>query len=165
MIVLPGRSAPDASAASIMDLPMRSLIEPPGFWLSSFRNSRHGPASSFFTSCIGVLPIASSTLPKTGGAIVVVVMRSPFVADRQCRSPAAGVQAASCLLRAALQYDQRPVCAVAGLGGMEFARHLLPLPRLVVGKERVAFDRHVHPREIDAVGPVHRGAEDLLAAD
>ena len=62
MMVPPGSSVPSRSAASIIDLPMRSLIEPPGFWFSSFRNSRHGPASSFLASMSGVLPMLSSTL-------------------------------------------------------------------------------------------------------
>jgi hypothetical protein len=57
-----GPSRPSASAASIMDLPMRSLIEPPGLRSSSFRNSRQGPVSMRVTSCIGVLPMASSTV-------------------------------------------------------------------------------------------------------
>jgi hypothetical protein len=44
-IVPPGFNAPRRSAASIIDKPMRSLIEPPGFAYSSFRNSSHGPVS------------------------------------------------------------------------------------------------------------------------
>ena len=40
--------------------PTRSLIEPPGFWFSSFRNSWHGPVSSRRTASIGVRPIISS---------------------------------------------------------------------------------------------------------
>jgi hypothetical protein len=33
---LPGSSSPEASAVSSMDFAMRSLIEPDGFWPSSF---------------------------------------------------------------------------------------------------------------------------------
>src|SRR3546814_1281051 len=42
-MVPPGRSRPSFSAASIMARPMRSLIDPAGFWFSSFTNNRHGP--------------------------------------------------------------------------------------------------------------------------
>ena len=41
---------------------MRSLIDPPGFWLSSLTNSRQGPVSSRVISTSGVLPISSITL-------------------------------------------------------------------------------------------------------
>src|SRR5262245_38926359 len=44
-----------------MATPIRSLIEPPGFCDSSFRNSRQGPVSKRVTSTSGVLPIRSST--------------------------------------------------------------------------------------------------------
>ena len=43
--VPPGCRRPSRSAASIIARPMRSLIEPPGFCDSSFRNSVHGPVS------------------------------------------------------------------------------------------------------------------------
>ncbi len=61
--VPPGLSEPSRSAASTIDSAMRSLIEPPGFWFSSFRNSLHLPVSSRFTSTSGVPPIISSTFP------------------------------------------------------------------------------------------------------
>ena len=54
-------SRPSFSAASIIDSAMRSLIEPPGFWLSSLTNSRHGPVSNFLSSTTGVWPMRSST--------------------------------------------------------------------------------------------------------
>ncbi len=41
---------------------MRSLMDPPGFWLSSLTKSRHGPVSSRVISTSGVLPISSITL-------------------------------------------------------------------------------------------------------
>jgi hypothetical protein len=66
-IVLPGLILPSRSAASIIESPIRSLIEPAGFWFSSFRNSRQGPASSFVASIIGVLPIIART-ERTGAA-------------------------------------------------------------------------------------------------
>jgi hypothetical protein len=56
-LILPARSAP-----SIIDKPMRSLIEPPGLALSSFRNSSHTPVSRRWAFTIGVRPISSSTL-------------------------------------------------------------------------------------------------------
>src|SRR5690606_35713741 len=62
-MVPPGLRKPSFSAAAIIDRAMRSLIDPPGFWLSNFRNSRHGPVSIFVTSTIGVLPIRSSSEP------------------------------------------------------------------------------------------------------
>jgi hypothetical protein len=67
MIVPPGLRLPSASAASIIERATRSLIEPPGFWFSSFRNSRQGPVSRLRTSIIGVWPIRSSAEPTTGG--------------------------------------------------------------------------------------------------
>src|SRR5690348_15455998 len=47
------------------DRPMRSLIEPVGFWFSSLTKSRHGPVSNRVSSTSGVLPIESSTLRWT----------------------------------------------------------------------------------------------------
>ena len=41
----PGPIFPSRSAASIIERPMRSLIDPPGFCDSSFRRSVHGPVS------------------------------------------------------------------------------------------------------------------------
>ena len=51
---------------------IRSLIEPPGFWDSSFSSRRHFPVSIFVTSTIGVLPIRSSgdeTVALRAGAL------------------------------------------------------------------------------------------------
>ena len=62
----PGFSRPSFSAASIMDTAIRSLIELPGFSDSIFTKRRHGPVSRCLSSSIGVLPIISRTLPKTG---------------------------------------------------------------------------------------------------
>ena len=45
IIVPPGLSSPDFSASSMIVRPILSLIEPPGFWFSSFTNSSHGPVS------------------------------------------------------------------------------------------------------------------------
>src|SRR5690606_20534792 len=71
-MVPPGFRKPSFSAAAIIDRAMRSLIDPPGFWLSSLRNRRHGPVSILVTSTIGVLPIRSSSEPvgpvRTGAA-------------------------------------------------------------------------------------------------
>jgi hypothetical protein len=64
-IVPPGFSSPRCSASSIIDTPMRSLIEPAGFSSSSVRKSAQGPVSSLLISSIGVLPTISSTLPYT----------------------------------------------------------------------------------------------------
>src|SRR3954463_12958556 len=72
MIVAPGFSRPSRSAVSIIDRAMRSLIDPPGFWLSSFTNSRHGPVSKRVISTTGVSPIKPST-PGRGGADIWVV--------------------------------------------------------------------------------------------
>src|SRR3546814_15649108 len=47
-----------------MDRPMRSLIEPVGFWFSSFANSRQPPLSRFFSSTSGVLPIVCRIAPS-----------------------------------------------------------------------------------------------------
>src|SRR5690606_8644941 len=58
--------APDFSAASIIESPMRSLIEPPGFWLSSFRKSSQEPVSNVCSLTSGVLPISPRT-PRVGG--------------------------------------------------------------------------------------------------
>src|SRR3546814_11823600 len=47
-----------------MDRPMLSLIEPVGFWFSSFANSRQPPLSRFFSSTSGVLPIVCRIAPS-----------------------------------------------------------------------------------------------------
>src|SRR5258706_5461014 len=44
-----------------MESAMRSLIEPPGFWFSSLRNSWQRPRSRRVASIMGVLPIRSRT--------------------------------------------------------------------------------------------------------
>ncbi len=59
-IVLPGTRSPEASAASIIRLAMRSFVEPVGFWPSSLAHSRTpglGLIAGNPTS--GVSPIAS----------------------------------------------------------------------------------------------------------
>jgi len=61
-ITLPGRSSPDASAASIIAFAIRSFVEPVGFCPSSLAHSRtpgFGDIEGMPTS--GVFPIASST--------------------------------------------------------------------------------------------------------
>ena len=78
----PGASLPSFSAASIMLSPMRSLMEPAGFWLSSLANNRQGPVSSPASSIIGVLPIVSRTLEGT------LILRSSGVLDRGLPAPA-----------------------------------------------------------------------------
>src|SRR5436190_20063406 len=55
----PGSSSPDASAASIIALATRSLIDPVGFCPSSFAYSRTLPTGRSSTS--GVFPINSSS--------------------------------------------------------------------------------------------------------
>src|SRR5690348_7993287 len=60
--VSPGLILPARSADSIMERPIRSLIEPPGLALSSLRNSSQAPASRRCALTIGVEPISSSTL-------------------------------------------------------------------------------------------------------
>src|ERR1700755_1148358 len=60
--VSPGLIFPAFSADSIIDRPMRSLIEPPGLAFSSLRKSSHFPQSRFCAFTIGVSPISSSTL-------------------------------------------------------------------------------------------------------
>ncbi|MNE29663.1 hypothetical protein D3C80_1231530 [compost metagenome] len=80
-IVPPGFSQPCFSAASIMARAMRSLMEPPGFWLSSFRNRRQGPVSIRVTSIIGVLPIRSSKdfagRDRTGASVIDIRDKAP----------------------------------------------------------------------------------------
>src|SRR6478735_2420604 len=66
-MVWPGASRPSFSAASIIDLAMRSFTEPNGFWLSSLAKTRtRGLGLSALTSTRGVFPIMSSTFSKTG---------------------------------------------------------------------------------------------------
>src|SRR3954451_986815 len=63
----PGRSSPEASAPSIIAFATRSLIEPVGFWPSSFAYRRtDGFGDSRGSSTRGVLPTRSSRLD--GGA-------------------------------------------------------------------------------------------------
>src|ERR1700761_4701302 len=60
----PGSSSPAASAASIMASATRSLIEPVGFWPSSFAYSRtDGFGVSRGSSTSGVLPTRSRGEP------------------------------------------------------------------------------------------------------
>src|SRR5437899_356389 len=72
---------PSLSAAPIIDSAMRSLIEPPGFWFSSLRNRRHGPASRRFTSTSGLLPLirASAVQPAAAPA------REPLAPEKNFR--------------------------------------------------------------------------------
>ena len=58
IIVPPGLSSPDDSAASIMANPTRSLIDPPGLCDSSLTNSSQTPVSNALILSIGVLPIS-----------------------------------------------------------------------------------------------------------
>src|SRR6476620_11851341 len=58
-----------------MERPMRSLIEPPGFWFSSLRNSSQGPVSVEATRTSGVLPISESTLSATCSSISANLLR------------------------------------------------------------------------------------------
>ena len=101
MMVPPGFRVPSRSAASIMERAMRSLIEPPGFWLSSLMNSRHLPVSNFFSSTMGVSPIRSSTDEKGGF--------SRF-------DPACGLVPALAFIENLLacggRLDRRPACAL-----------------------------------------------------
>ena len=71
--VPPVSRRPSSSAAAIMESAMRSLIEPPGFWLSSLTNRRQRPVSRRVNSTRGVLPIR----PKTAGSLGVRAGRTP----------------------------------------------------------------------------------------
>lgn len=55
------RRVPRCSALTMIDNAMRSLIDPPGFWLSILTKRRHLPVSNLFSSTTGVSPIRSST--------------------------------------------------------------------------------------------------------
>jgi hypothetical protein len=59
------KSRPSASAFSIIARAGRSLIEPEGLALSSFRNSRQGPQFDRVASIGGVLPMRSRTVAKS----------------------------------------------------------------------------------------------------
>ena len=68
-MVVPGRSVPSASAASIIERATRSFTEPPGFWPSSLARMRTaGLGLSTLTSTTGVLPMQSITEAWTGMA-------------------------------------------------------------------------------------------------
>src|SRR5580692_4262485 len=82
MIVSPGLIRPSRSAASIIESPMRSLIEPPGFWFSSLANSRHGPVPSRVSSIMGVLPISSSA-ERAGCLRMISAMGNPVELQRK----------------------------------------------------------------------------------
>jgi hypothetical protein len=60
-MVPPRFSRSSAAAASIMTRAGRSLMEPDGLVLSSFRNSRHGPQLNLVISISGVSPMRSRT--------------------------------------------------------------------------------------------------------
>jgi hypothetical protein len=69
--MLPGRSRPSASAASMADFAIRSFMLPVGFAPSSFTTMRAEPGGTIFLSCTsGVLPIA----PRTLIAIVMIML-------------------------------------------------------------------------------------------
>ena len=59
MVVLPGVIFPAASAASIIDRPMRSFTDAIGLKLSSFARTVALPAISFRTRTSGVRPMVS----------------------------------------------------------------------------------------------------------
>ncbi len=65
-MVPPGWSAPEASAASIMRVAMRSFTEPPGLRYSTFASTvgASGPrwAVTEFNRTRGVFPMSSTTL-------------------------------------------------------------------------------------------------------
>jgi hypothetical protein len=61
--VSPGLMSPRARPPRSSTAPMRSLIEPPGFWLSSLRNSVQGRCRGAGLT-IGVSPISSSTAER-----------------------------------------------------------------------------------------------------
>src|SRR5918911_2033843 len=72
----PGSSSPDASAASIIALAIRSLIDPVGFWPSSFAYRRtDGFGASRASSTSGVFPMRSRRL----GATTVLATSLPDV--------------------------------------------------------------------------------------
>ncbi len=59
-MVLPGASSPEASAASIIALAIRSFVEPVGFWPSSLAHRRTpGLGLMLGSPTSGVSPIAS----------------------------------------------------------------------------------------------------------
>src|SRR5215467_15722942 len=60
-MVPPGFSRLSASAASIMKRAGRSLMDPEGLALSSFKNSWNGPQSNLVSSISGVSPMRSRT--------------------------------------------------------------------------------------------------------
>jgi len=80
--VEPGLIRPSFSAASIMERATRSLMEPPGFWLSSLRKRRQGPVSKWVTSTRGVAPIRSrlerGRVAEGARVAAVSVMESRF---------------------------------------------------------------------------------------
>src|SRR5438445_390563 len=124
--VSPGLILPARSADSIIDRPMRSLIEPPGLALSSLKNSSHGPASRRCACTIGVLPISSSTLWCIG-------MKSPALPPR-------GRTAGEQLYRREANRSacDQPTCAALRRPRMNSMYGLISLPHddeLVLGAE------------------------------
>eukprot|EP00732_Lithocolla_globosa_P001553 Lithocolla_globosa_v1_NODE_793_length_3272_cov_24.216661.p3 type:complete len:140 gc:universal NODE_793_length_3272_cov_24.216661:1843-1424(-) len=70
IMVVPGFKTPLRSASSTMRLAMRSLTEPPALKNSHFANTSHFKPSArgiLLRRTIGVLPMASSTVPMTAG--------------------------------------------------------------------------------------------------
>ena len=62
-IVPPGSSFPSRSAASIIVIAIRSLIEPPGFRNSSFASTvAASSGTTFWSRTSGVLPTSSSSV-------------------------------------------------------------------------------------------------------
>ena len=54
---------------------MRSLMDPPGFWLSSFKKSEHGPVSKRVSCRTGVAPMRATE--EFGGVRLI----SSIIAD------------------------------------------------------------------------------------
>ena len=59
-MVPPRLNLSSCSAAAIIDNAMQSLIEQPGFWLSSLMNSPHGSVSNYVSLKTGFSPINST---------------------------------------------------------------------------------------------------------
>src|SRR5438874_7473972 len=97
-----------------MARPMRSLMEPPGFWDSSLRNSWQGPVSMRVTSTIGVLPInENSAADDVGGTEAgCACCMVPPIAGLRADSGAAGWR----LVGAAVPYEKSMIRRISAVG-------------------------------------------------
>src|SRR5919198_6212005 len=175
----PGSSSPEASAASIIAFAIRSLIEPVGFWPSSFAYSRtDGSGVRRGSSTRGVPPIRSRTLGavalaataghgrkqddgigRRDGGLVAVARADVLAADVDVRE----------LELAAERREARREVVEEVADGLALGKHLALPARVVAERRRNPYDAHAPTSNSPAPGqrrrrPSRRSRHGLKAA-